>query len=51
MSVTTMESSCPTCSATSPINPEDVVIACNYCGTVYTIGKEKIADHNFYQPK
>ena len=50
MSELVVEGGCPTCQASTPYNPEDVVIACKYCGTIYTIGRQKIGDHKFYPP-
>lgn len=45
------EIKCPTCGSSLQLNPEDVIITCQYCGTAFTAGKSIVKEHLFFPSK
>lgn len=42
------EVKCPTCGSSLPLNPEDVIITCQYCATSFTAGRNKVKQHTYF---
>ncbi len=46
-----VEGNCPTCSAPTNVNPEDIIIICEFCGTAFSTSFKKIENHFIFPPK